>query len=183
MFTNDMLLDEMDGLRKFAFKLTRSQADAEDLTQNTILRALEKRHLFRKDSSVFKWSCKIMYNLFVSAYRRKRKFETQYDPESYIESFSVDPAQDTALELKEVTAAMDELSAEHKEVLVMVCIKEMAYEDVAKHLKIPVGTVRSRLSRARGNLTKAINHIKPNFHTNDNALYAPELAEARVAYA
>lgn len=152
MFNNQELTIEMPRLEKFAMRLTRNRHDAEDLLQSTVLRAIEKKHLFQEGTDLFKWTSKMMYNLFVSNYRRKVKFETQYDPESYIEKQSVDAKQDTRVELMKVNESMTLLSPEHREVLVMVCVQGMRYQDVASALDIPIGTVRSRLSRAREQL-------------------------------
>ena len=152
MFTDNQLITEMDGLFKFAMRLTRNTADAEDLLQNTILRAYEKKDLFHEGSSVFKWASKIMYNLFVSDYRRKVKFETQYDPETFLEKESVAAAQEDQMMVSQVGEAMKKLSGEHSEILVMICVQGMRYEEAAEALDIPVGTVRSRLSRARSQL-------------------------------
>lgn len=152
MFNNQDLTVEMPRLEKFAMRLTRNRHDAEDLVQSTLLRAMEKKHLFQEGTNLFKWTSKMMYNLFVSGYRRKVKFETQYDPESYIEKQSVDAPQDKQVELMKVSETMNLLSSEHHEVLVMVCVQGMRYQDVAEVLDIPVGTVRSRLSRAREQL-------------------------------
>ncbi len=152
MFTQEALINEMGSLRRFALKLTRNVSDADDLVQSTVLRALEKSHLFEANTNLFSWSSKIMYNLFVSGYRRKVKFETQYDPESFIELERVEASQDMQMEFKETGAAMQRLSKGHREILSMVCIQGMSYEDVSAELGVPVGTVRSRLSRARENL-------------------------------
>lgn len=152
MFNNQELTKEMPRLEKFATRLTRNTHDADDLLQATLLRAMEKKHLFQEGTDLFKWTSKMMYNLFVSNYRRKVKFETQYDPESYLEKQSVEAPQDTQMELMKVNEAMSLLSSEHSEVLVMVCVQGMRYQDVAEALDIPVGTVRSRLSRAREQL-------------------------------
>lgn len=152
MFQQAALVKEIDHLRKFAWRLTNNGADAEDLLQSTVLRAMEKQHLFQDDTDLFKWTSKIMFNLFVSDYRRKRKFETQYDPESYLENESIDAPQDNQTELSKVSDAMQKLSGDHREILVLVCVQGMQYQEVADMLDIPVGTVRSRLSRARENL-------------------------------
>ena len=149
MFTQNALVKEMPNLRKFALRLTGNGPDADDLLQSTVLRAMEKEHLFQTGTDLFKWSSKIMYNLFVTDYRRKVRFETQYDPESYIEKESVNDSQEVKVELAEVTEAMNQLSPDHKEILVLVCVNGMRYHEVAESLDIPVGTVRSRLSRAR----------------------------------
>jgi RNA polymerase sigma-70 factor (ECF subfamily) len=152
MFSQDTLIHEMDNLRKFAVRLTRNPHDAEDLLQSTLLRALEKKHLFQPDTNLFGWTSKMMFNLFVSDYRRKTKFESQYDPENYLAKQSVDAVQEIKSELLEVNEAMDSLSEDHRRILVLICVKGMSYEEVASSLGIPVGTVRSRLARARENL-------------------------------
>jgi len=180
MFNNNELTLEMPRLEKFAMKLTRNNHDAADLLQSTLLRAIEKKHLFQEGSDLFKWTSKMMYNLFVSGYRRKVKFETQYDPENYLEKQSVDASQDHEMELAKVNEAMDSLSEEHREVLVMICVQGMRYQDVADTLDVPVGTVRSRLSRAREQLQNLLNApkakeiftIPPNNNMNVQALAA-----------
>ena len=149
MFNNQDLITESEKLQKFAYKLTQNKSDADDLLQSTLLRAIEKKHLFQEGTNLFSWSSKIMYNMFVSAYRRRTKFETQYDPESYIERESVEASQDIKMELNDVEDAMNNISDDHREILTLVCVKGMQYAEVSEVLQIPVGTVRSRLSRAR----------------------------------
>ncbi len=156
MFKEQALVKEMDNLRKFAIRLTRNPVEADDLLQSTVLRALEKKDYFQDGTDLFKWTSKIMFNLFVTDYRRKVKFESQYDPEDIIGSQSVDADQDTQSEVKAVGRAMEKLSDEHRDVLVMVCIKGMQYQEVADMLNVPVGTVRSRLSRARAQLVEVM---------------------------
>ena len=156
MFNNTDLTNEMDRLKKFAYRLTKNTHDAEDLVQSTVLRAMEKKHLFQDGTNLYSWSSKIMFNLFVSSYRRKTKYETQYDPEPYLDKQSVAANQDVKMEVQDVQLAMNRLSEDHKDILIMVCVKGMRYADVARKLDIPVGTVRSRLSRARENLQDAL---------------------------
>ena len=156
MFKEQALVKEMDNLRKFAIRLTRNPVEADDLLQSTVLRALEKKDYFQDGTDLFKWTSKIMFNLFVTDYRRKVKFESQYDPEDIIGSQSVDADQDTQSEVKAVGRAMEKLSDEHRDVLVMVCIKGMQYQEVADMLNVPVGTIRSRLSRARAQLVEVM---------------------------
>jgi len=146
------ITDIMPNLRKFALKLTKNQHDADDLLQTTVLRAIEKAHMFNQGTNLFSWSSKIMFNIFVSGYRRRTKFDTQYDPENYIANMSVEPEQEKKLELSQVRHAMKQLSAEHREILLLVCIQGMKYNEVSEVLQLPVGTVRSRLSRARERL-------------------------------
>ena len=167
MFTQKELVVEMPKLRKFASKLTRNNSEADDLLQSTLLRALEKADYFETGTDLFKWSSKIMYNIFVTEYRRRVKFETQYDPESHIENRSVEPDQQVKLEVKVLAKAMEQMSPEHREILVLVCVKGMQYQEVADMLEIPVGTVRSRLSRARNQLIALMEGpASPNYGNN-----------------
>lgn len=176
MFANAELITEMNRLQKFACKLTHNKSDADDLVQSTILRAIEKKHLFEPGSNLFSWTSKIMYNLFVSSYRRKTRFESQYDPDIHIQNESVAASQDTHMEFQDVDRAMAALSEEHKAVLMMICVNGMRYSEVSESLQIPVGTVRSRLSRARDALQDALKDVNPE-------LMAYTAANMNVAYA
>ncbi len=162
MFAQSSLVAETGRLQKFAFKLTRNRPDADDLVQSTCLRALEKNDSFESGTNLFGWTSKIMYNLFVSGYRRRNKFESQYDPEIYLEKETVPPMQDVILEVANVKRAMRLLSSDHRDILIMICANGMSYQEVADELSISIGTVRSRLFRAREHLQGIMNdpHVK-----------------------
>lgn len=149
MFTQNALVAETGKLQKFALRLTRNKADADDLLQSTCLRALEKAEHFQDGTNLFSWTSKIMYNIFASGYRRKTKFETQYDPEYYLEKQSIKPVQDANMDFADVQRAMNRISDEHRTILILICAEGRSYQETAEILQIPVGTVRSRLSRAR----------------------------------
>ncbi len=173
MFDQNKLLPEMPKLHKFALRLTRNASDADDLVQSTLLRALEKNALFQEGTNLFSWTSRIMFNLFASQYRHKKKFDTQYDPEFYIDRASVGPSQEASVDLVTVSESMEQLSPEHREILVLVCAKELRYEEASKVLKIPVGTVRSRLSRARSHLQEILSpdsYTLPACHIPSGAL-------------
>lgn len=171
MFSQLALTNEMGSLKKFALRLTRNTSDADDLLQATLLQALEKRHMFQEGTNLFGWTSKIMFNLFVSEYRRRVKFQTQYDPEIYFSRLCVDAPQDKEMELKEVGRAMQTISKDHRQILNMICINGMPYTDVSESLEIPVGTVRSRLSRARESLKNTLDTPWVyQAHTNQKAV-------------
>lgn len=152
MFAQNALVAETGRLQKFALRLTRNKTDADDLVQSTCLRALEKAYHFNEGTNLFRWTSKIMFNLFVSGYRRRMKFETRFDPESFLQQVSVAPSQDIHVELANVRRAMTKLGAGQRKVISLICIKGMSYGEASEMLQIPVGTVRSRLSRAREEL-------------------------------
>lgn len=152
MFSQNDLIPEIVKLHKFAMRLTRNRADADDLVQSTCLRALEKSDYFENGTNLFSWTSKIMYNLFVSGYRRRKGTETQYDPTPYLEKQFVKPDQDSLMEFSDVRRAISQLSKNYQKVLFLSCIEGRGYQEVSDILKIPLGTVRSRLSRARAQL-------------------------------
>lgn len=152
MFSQNDLLVETARLKKFALRLTRNKFDADDLTQSTCLRALEKSHLFQDGTNLFSWTSKIMYNLFVTNYQRRMKFDNSFDPDSYLKKLPVAPMQEIEVELSNVKRGMAQLNAIHREIILLVCVKGMRYDEVSKYLHIPIGTVRSRLWRAREQL-------------------------------
>jgi len=156
MFTHDELLKATPALSKFAYKLTRNRDDAEDLLQSTIVTALDKQDHFEQGTNLFSWSSRIMFNAFVSSYRHNARFETQFDPQVYIDQEIVEATQDYETDFGLVMTAMLSLSEDHREILRMVCIEGMQYAEVSETLQIPVGTVRSRLSRARADLQEQL---------------------------
>jgi len=152
MFESQALVCEMEKLRRFAMRLTRNEAAAEDLVQSTLLRALQKKEMFTPGSNLFAWTSKILFNQFASQYRRHRKFESQYDPEPYIATLSSKPVQEATVDLAKVRETMKRMTPAHREMLVMVAIRGMGYAEVSEALQVPIGTVRSRLFRARKEL-------------------------------
>lgn len=170
MFVQSCLVAETGKLQKFAFKLTRNKSDADDLVQSTCLRALEKNESFETGTNLFGWTSKIMYNLFVSGYRRRTKFESQYDPEIYLGKEVIPPMQDTLLEVENVKRAMIHLSDDHRHVLTMICAKGQSYQEVANELHISIGTVRSRLFRARERLQIILDNPHSGGVGNNNCI-------------
>ena len=86
MFTNQQLTAEIDGLRRFSRHLTRDPDDADDLLQSTLARAMEKSEKFKSNTNLKGWCSKIMYNLFVSRYRRNRRYGSILDPQPFIDA-------------------------------------------------------------------------------------------------
>jgi RNA polymerase sigma-70 factor, ECF subfamily len=191
MFTQKALTDETIKLQKFSLRLTKHKADADDLLQSTCLRALEKAHLFEEGTNLFGWTSKIMYNLFISNCRRRSNFESQSDPEVCISRQAVAPTQDIESEFKNVKRAMAQLNDDHREILIMIGVQGMSYDEASKELHIPVGTVRSRLSRAREQLQtvlekpslRAVPRIAvPEQSANNNIPKIPAFIAARAIH-
>ena len=152
MFSQEALTAERDRLYRFALRLTKQPSDAEDLVQSTMLRALEKREYFQEGTNLFNWTSRVMFNIFVSQYRRAKRIAARHEA-AFTEAHSITQApQETGTDLSRMRDCMKRLSKPHRDMLVMVCISGLRYEEVSQKLRIPVGTVRSRLSRARNEL-------------------------------
>lgn len=152
MFSQQALTAERDRLYRFALRLTKQPSDAEDLVQSTMLRALEKRSYFQEGTNLFNWTSRVMFNIFVSQYRREKRIAARHEAAFTEAHVTTQPAQETVTDLSRMRDCMKRLSKQHREMLMMVCITGLQYEEVSQRLRIPVGTVRSRLSRARNEL-------------------------------
>lgn len=90
-----------------------------------------------------------MFNIFITGYRHRTRFESKFDPEIVLKNVATNATQDTQSELISVQLAMLNLSREHQQVLDLICVRELRYDEAASLLGVAIGTVRSRLSRAR----------------------------------
>jgi RNA polymerase sigma factor (sigma-70 family) len=141
-------------LRRFAHALSRDAADADDLTQSTIERALRSKAQWQTGTRLDSWAFRIMRNLWIDTARaRSRKARMEAPPEA-AESVGEDPrhAMDAALDLKRMMAAMERLPVEQREVVALILIEGFGYRDVCEMLDLPMGTVSSRLVRGRTRL-------------------------------
>jgi RNA polymerase sigma-70 factor (ECF subfamily) len=143
---------------RVAYGLTRNPADADDLAQETFVRAWRAIGRFRVGEPLYPWLSRIAVNLAYSLFRRrKRRPETPIEP--LVEAGqqwagNEDPSRDAAeSEQKERLAeCFEELSPEHRAILVLRVMEDLSYEEIAQTLGVPIGTVMSRLSRARSEL-------------------------------
>ena len=143
---------------RVAYALTRNAADADDLAQETFVRAYQAIGRFRVGEPLYPWLARIATNLAFSLFRsRKRRPETPLEP--LVESgrqwgVDDDPADAAAEEerRRHMQHAFAQLSPEHQAVLTLRVVEDMTYDEIARTLNVPVGTVMSRLSRARTEL-------------------------------
>ena len=152
--TGDLIRERLPHMRAYARSLTRNRVAAENLVQDTIVRVLTSIDKF--DGSSFTcWSNAILRNRFIDDCRRVR-FQARSIEDVPDTAIAQKPTQDTVVELDETLRAFDDLSSQHREILTLICLKEYSYERTAKLLNLPLGTVRSRLSRAREELLAAV---------------------------
>ncbi|MCD2173200.1 RNA polymerase sigma factor [Rhizobium sp. C4] len=146
------MLDLMPSLRRYARSLTRSDADGEDLLQDSLERALVKRGQW-SGSSLKAWAFSIMTNLYRNDTVRTARRRTAPLDEAHDVPSTLSPAGDP-LERRRLTAAIDSLAPDFRAVLMLVVIESMSYREVATLLQIPEGTVMSRLARARAQIAR-----------------------------
>ena len=156
------LLAAIPRLRRYARVLTGDAARADDLVQETLARGWEKRRLWAAGTDLRAWLFTIMHNVFVNqrATSMREAQNVSLDAESDSGAawqLPVRAPQQAHVELIEVLRELRRLPPEQREVLVLAAIEEMRYEEIAAVLSIPVGTVMSRLSRAREKLRRVVN--------------------------
>lgn len=153
---NEQLMAILPALRRFARSLTHSAHDADDLLQGTVERILRKG--VPDDVELARWAFTVCRNLWIDEYRARRtRRNAQWDPQLTAANHS-DGERDihSQMALEEVDRAMQQLPQEQNLVLSMVAVQGLSYKRTAEELDIPVGTVMSRLARARARLTELL---------------------------
>lgn len=146
----EQLLACIPRLRRYARALAGDRADADDLVQDTVERGWAQLAAWQPGSDMRAWLFSIMHNVRIDQGRRRKVPTEPLDDET---PQTAGPERASAgLELRDLGAALRLLPEEHREILLLVGLEEMRYEDVALTLGLPVGTVMSRLSRAREKL-------------------------------
>lgn len=146
-----LIIEQIPGLRRYARALTGGQKEnADDLVQDTLERAYVKWHLFRLGSDLRPWLFSIMHNAFINN-RRLRTCHVVADAIDVREESTPAP-QLNHVQVNETLAAVGQLAPEMREVLILVTVEAFSYAETAKILAIPIGTVMSRLARARNQL-------------------------------
>ncbi len=143
-------------LYRFALTLSRNEADACDLTQETFAVWAEKGHLLRDETKVKSWLFTTLYREFVSNRRRETKWPKEDISELENELPSVEPETVDCLESGQVMEALQALDETFRAPLALFYLQEHSYEEIAEMLGIPIGTVMSRLSRGKGKLQQAL---------------------------
>ena len=161
----DLLDVHVPSLRRYAFALTRDHASADDLVQDCLERAVSRWRLRRHDGDLKAWLLTILRNRFISLYRqgRTRGASVSLDAAGHVPSGL--PHPDAMHAIRDILAALDQLPEEQKSALLLVGVEDLSYEDAAKVMGVPQGTIMSRLSRGRERLrmllaTDAPTHLR-----------------------
>ena len=151
----DELLAEIRNLRAFAISLSGSVTLADDLVQESLLRAWANSDKFQPGTSLRAWLFTILRNIYYSNYR-KRAREVQDSDGFYARRLTVPGDQESHLDLEDFRRALTMLPVEQREVLTLIGASGLSYEEAAEVCEVGIGTIKSRLSRARAKLVNIL---------------------------
>ena len=145
---------QIPALRRYARALVRDRSASDDLVQDCLELAISRWHQRRQEGSPRAWLFSILHNLAMRRLSRTQGPARQLPIEDTEESVLARPAQQTArLEHRDLLRALEQLSETHRSVLLLVGVEDLSYAEAARVLDVPIGTIMSRLSRARQNLS------------------------------
>ena len=152
----DELSDHIESLRRYAFVLCRNHHDADDLVQETLVKAIASANTYNPDKKLRIWLFAILHNTFVSS---KRQFARRTRAAAFLDGLAEEeaatpPPQEKTLEARHTVRMMARLTTDQQAALSLIALEGMAYEEAAEVLDIPVGTLMSRLARGREALRK-----------------------------
>lgn len=174
----DELVGEIRNLRAFAVSLCGSRTHADDLVQEAMLRAWSNADKFQRGTSMRAWLFTILRNTYYSQYR-KRAREVQDSDGVYARGIAVAGDQESHLDLVDFRKALVRLSAEQREVLTLVGASGLSYEEASAICGVEIGTIKSRLSRARAKLAQLLELDQPRSGAPASA--APTVARSAAA--
>jgi RNA polymerase sigma-70 factor (ECF subfamily) len=151
-------IEHLDGLYSYAMVLSRNHAEAEDLVQETYVRAIQALGRLRAGSNMKGWLFTILRNIWFNQLRKRRNGPQMVEVEDDVANSIAEPSNDSydlyvsKMEAEQVRAAIRELSVESREIILLREYEDLSYQEIASVLDCPVGTVMSRLGRARAKL-------------------------------
>ena len=154
-----LLIAEIPALRRYARVLSRDFSLADDLVQECLARAVASRRLWISERGMRPWLFTILHNIFIDSLRRQSGSIDAERSDSNRENIAAEQDADLLCALSDFEQALYQLSPEQREVLVLVGLEQMSYREVAKVTGVAVGTVMSRLSRAREMLARGLDGI------------------------
>ncbi len=152
---------EIPMLRRYARFLSRNTDQADDLVQECLVRAIKRIDSWQPGTNLQAWLIVILRNIFLNECRRAKRERVSLEGMRSAETTQIPAQQDVGLMLAELEAAFMSLSDDHREILTLVVIQGMTYEQAAEILGVTMGTIKSRLSRARTRLSEIMNGHEP----------------------
>ncbi len=155
------------GLFRFAVSMCRSDATAQDLVQQTFLQWARKGHTLRDSSKVKTWLFTTIYREWLGMARKEKKHpEVEFEPDLHGSTQDEDESENPRVDSTTLQKALDELDPNYRAPLVLFYLKELSYRDIAETLGIPIGTVMSRLSRAKDHLRSILLRLEGSSPAN-----------------
>lgn len=151
----EQILEHLNGMRAFAMSLTRNSAQADDLVQDTIVKAWKNFDSFQQGTNLRAWLFTILRNTFYSA-RRKSTREVEDVDGAMAATLSEKPHHDGRLALADFEKAFAKLPLEQREALILVGASELTYEEAAETCGVAIGTIKSRVNRGRNKLVELL---------------------------
>ncbi len=158
---SDLLVENIPHLRRYARSLTRDRHQSEDLVQDCLDRAWSRMSQWQSDTNLRAWLFTIMHNLHVNNIRSRHRAGDWETLEPLDTADLRQSGQEGMLQMRDLEIALRRLSDEQREILILVCVEGMAYEEVSQVLGIAPGTVMSRLHRAREALRRILRGEEP----------------------
>ncbi len=149
----DDVVGMIPALRAFAWSLSHNGSDADDLVQDTLIKAWSNREKFEPGTNLRAWLFTILRNTYYTNVLRRRR-EVRDENGDYAGSLRSPPTQDWSLAMRSLQAALQQLPAEHREALILVGAAGLSYEEAAEICGCALGTIKSRVNRARTRLLK-----------------------------
>jgi RNA polymerase sigma-70 factor (ECF subfamily) len=150
------LIARLPALRRYAMALCANRELADDLVQDAIERALSRVPSSLEPERLGAWLRSVVHNLFVDELRRRRRGGVRVDVAKMENDLALSTAPADRLASSDVGKAMASLSIEHRQILVLAGVEQLSYQEIAEELSVPLGTVMSRLARARAALRAAL---------------------------
>lgn len=166
------LLEAIPGLRAFAVSLSQNSDRADDLVQETLVKAWDKHATFQPGTNLKAWLFTILRNEFYSQ-MRKRGREVQDSDGIMTARLAVHPSQHGALDLEDFRVALEKLPGDQREAIILIGASGFSYEEAAEICGCAVGTIKSRVSRARSRLQDLL-------HLEDENEYGPDSIASQV---
>ena len=141
-------------IRRYARSLTRDPIKADDLVQDALCRAMAKQHLYQPDTNLRAWLFTLMHNQYVNDVRRSARETNVLNVEDVASQLVATTDPTASRQLVELDRALGQLPIEQRQVILLIGLEGMSYEEVAAIVAVPIGTVRSRLSRGREQLRR-----------------------------
>jgi len=167
-----LLETEIPRLRRYARALTRDAARADDLVQSCLVRAIAKEHLWQPGTDLRAWLFTILHNQHVNDVRSLVREGVAVAVEDVAPILTIGPNAGASLQLRDLERAIGDLPEEQRQIILLVGLEGMQYEEVTAVLDIPIGTVRSRFSRGREMLRKLLDMKEDSHETPSGGPHA-----------